>query len=58
MKEFPTALDDLENDPNQEHAFEDTDIESRMCSHIKRLMLENDAPPEQFERLGLELKDE
>ena len=28
-------------------------IEQMMIEHLVRLMKENDAPPEQFERLGL-----
>jgi arylsulfatase A-like enzyme len=51
--EFPTALFDLENDPGQENPIEDPEIEKRMCEHIKTLMKANDAPPEQFVRLGL-----
>ncbi len=48
-----TLLFDLENDPQQENPLEDAAIEARMIQHMVRLMKENDAPPEQFIRLGL-----
>jgi arylsulfatase A-like enzyme len=50
---FPTALYDLENDPKQEHPIDAPEVEARMLGLLKRLMKENDAPPEQFVRLGL-----
>jgi chorismate mutase len=46
-------LFDLETDPKQEHPIRDPDVERRMVDHLIRLMKENDAPSEQFERLGL-----
>ena len=51
--EFGTLLFDLESDPQQENPIEDDEVEQRMIGHLVRLMRENDAPPEQFERLGL-----
>ncbi|MFO7695743.1 MAG: sulfatase [Anaerolineae bacterium] len=48
-----TRLYDLHTDPKQEHPLEDAVIERRMIAHLVRLMQENDAPPEQFVRLGL-----
>ena len=48
-----TLLFDLENDPKQEHPIHDRAVEERMIAHLVRLMRENDAPPEQFVRLGL-----
>ncbi len=48
-----TLLFDLLADPRQEHPLQDAEIEARMCAHLVRLMLANDAPPEQFTRLGL-----
>lgn len=51
--QFPTALYDLQNDPLQEHPIEDSEIEERMIQLMVKLMRENDAPPEQYERLGL-----
>lgn len=51
--EFGTMLFDLANDPAQEHPIRDRAIEQRMIEHMVRLMRENEAPAEQFERLGL-----
>ena len=51
--DFGTLLFDLHNDPAQEHPIHDEDIEARMCAHLLRLMKENDAPEEQYHRLGL-----
>ncbi len=50
---FPTALYDLKNDPNQETPINNPDVETAMCRHIIRLLKQNDAPLEQFDRLGL-----
>jgi arylsulfatase A-like enzyme len=52
-REVQTMLYDLHSDPAQEHPLHDTAIEQRMIAHLVRLMRENDAPPEQFTRLGL-----
>ena len=51
--EFGTLLFDLQTDPQQENPIRDNAVETRMRSHLVRLMRENDAPAEQFERLGL-----
>ena len=48
-----TLLFDLEADPKQEHPIDDPGIEAMMIEHLVRLMKENDAPLEQFQRLGL-----
>jgi len=48
-----THLFDTEADPKQENPIQDAAVEKRMIAHMTRLMRENDAPPEQFERLGL-----
>jgi arylsulfatase A-like enzyme len=48
-----TALFDLEKDPDQLNSIEDPEAERRMREHLVRLMRENDAPAEQYERLGL-----
>ncbi len=50
---FETMLFDLQNDPKQQEPLDDPEIEKRMIDHLVRLMKANDAPPEQFERLGL-----
>jgi hypothetical protein len=51
--DFGTALFDLQNDPAQDNPIRDRAAEEMMTDHLVRLMKENDAPPEQFERLGL-----
>jgi arylsulfatase A-like enzyme len=50
---FRTLLFDLAEDPGQEHPLDDSETEAAMIRHLIRLMQENDAPPEQYERLGL-----
>ena len=50
---FETLLFDLEADPKQEHPIRDAAIERRMIAYMMDLMQSNDAPAEQFERLGL-----
>ena len=54
LMEFGTLLYDLETDPSQEHPIQDEEIEERMQRNMVRLMRENDAPKEQYVRLGLE----
>jgi arylsulfatase A-like enzyme len=51
--EYGTLLFDVASDPGQEHPLDAPDVEERMIEHLTRLMKANDAPPEQFERLGL-----
>jgi arylsulfatase A-like enzyme len=48
-----TLLFDLETDPAQEHPLADDEQELRMLRLLVRLMHDNDAPPGQFERLGI-----
>jgi arylsulfatase A-like enzyme len=48
-----TLLFDLKSDPKQMNPIQDPIIEERMIRLMVRLMQENDAPLEQFERLGL-----
>jgi arylsulfatase A-like enzyme len=50
---FGTLLFDLDSDPRQEHPIEDAQVEERMIGHMVRLMADNDAPAEQYVRLGL-----
>jgi hypothetical protein len=50
---FETLLYDLQNDPFQDHPIQDMATEGMMVQELIRLMQENDAPQEQFERLGL-----
>lgn len=51
--EFGTMLFDLDSDPDQRSPIQDPSIEERMVRHMAGLMKENDAPPEQFVRVGL-----
>ncbi len=51
--EFPTALYDLSIDPKQENPIENKEIEDRMIKLMIKCMIANDAPDEQFIRLGL-----
>ena len=50
---FGSLLFDLQKDPGQEHPIKDEDVEKKMIAHLIKLMKENDAPQEQFTRLGL-----
>lgn len=51
--EFGTLLYDLETDPGQTTPLRDAALEMRMADLLVRLLRENDAPPSQYERLGL-----
>ena len=51
---FGTLLFDLATDPQQEQPVHDTAIEEYMIGLLVALMKANDAPPEQYVRLGLE----
>lgn len=48
-----TMLFDLEKDPEQKHPYRDEKEEERFIKAMIRIMKENDAPKEQYERLGL-----
>jgi hypothetical protein len=48
-----TLLFDLQNDPKQMSPIEDRQLEERMIGRLKDWMKRCDAPPEQYERLGL-----
>jgi arylsulfatase A-like enzyme len=48
-----TCLYDLEKDPDEKSPVYDRRIEKRMIEYMVELMKENDAPDEQFIRLGL-----
>jgi len=50
---FGTLLFDLAQDPEHHHPVVNCAVEERMIGHMVRLMEENDAPPEQYQRLGL-----
>jgi arylsulfatase A-like enzyme len=51
--QFGTLLFDLQADPGQEHPLDAPEIERRMIDLLIELMRANDAPREQFARLGL-----
>lgn len=48
-----TVLYDLVTDPKQEHPIKDSAVEQRMLKLMRRLMEEDDAPSEQYQRLGI-----
>ena len=50
---YGSLLFDLQNDPGQEHPIVDAEIEKRMIGLMVDLMRKNDAPPEQYQRLGI-----
>jgi hypothetical protein len=53
MPTFETLLYDLGSDPKQERPLQDDAVESEMIDVMLSLMRDNDAPVEQYERLGL-----
>jgi arylsulfatase A-like enzyme len=55
--EFGSLLFDLETDPAQEHPISDPAVEARLIDQMVRLMQANDAPPEQYTRLGLQIPE-
>ncbi len=52
---YNTMLFDIEKDPGQQNPIHDPEIEERMINLLIRLMQKNDAPKEQYERLGLKV---
>lgn len=50
---YGSLLFDLKSDPHQEHPMADARIEKRMIGLMIDLMRHNDAPPEQYVRLGI-----
>ncbi|SVB29570.1 uncharacterized protein METZ01_LOCUS182424 [marine metagenome] len=51
-EDFETMLFDLDTDPRQTNKLVDDPVESRMIGLMIELMEKNEAPTEQFERLG------
>ena len=49
---FGTLLFDLANDPEQKHPIHDPVVEEHLCQVMIKMMKENQAPEEQFERMG------
>ena len=52
--QFGTLLFDLTTDPDQTQPIQDAAVEERMTRLMVQLMQQNDAPAEQYKRLGLE----
>jgi arylsulfatase A-like enzyme len=52
--QYGTALYDVEQDPAQLNPIQDSEVERKMIELMVSLMKDSDAPPEQYERLGLE----
>jgi arylsulfatase A-like enzyme len=52
--QFGTLLFDLTTDPNQTQPLQDAAVEERMTHLLVQLLQQNDAPAEQYRRLGLE----
>lgn len=50
-----TMLFNLKADPDQKHPIENKEIEERMIKHMIELMKKNDAPDEQYIRLGFDV---
>jgi arylsulfatase A-like enzyme len=50
---YGSLLFDLVTDPNQENPIRNDDVELRILSLLRDLMLRNDAPDSQFQRLGI-----
>jgi hypothetical protein len=53
VHEYGRLLYDLHTDPRQENPLDDAAQEERMVRLMARLMHENEAPPEQYERIGI-----
>ena len=51
---FGTLLFDLERDPGQDQPIQDAQGEANLTAQMRRMMQVNDAPIEQYERLGFE----
>ena len=51
---YGSLLFDRERDPKQEHPLQDEALEQRLCGAMRQLMMENEAPEEQYVRLGLQ----
>jgi hypothetical protein len=54
---FSTMLFDLKDDPKQENPLSNPEIEEKMIKLLISEMKKNDAPVEQYERLGLIKED-
>ncbi len=50
---FGDKLYDLQDDPEEQQVLDDRDVEVRMANLLSRAMHENEAPKEQYERVGI-----
>lgn len=53
-EELKTVLYDLQEDSHEYHPIENAEVTDRMRHQMVRHMMENDAPTEQYERMGLQ----
>jgi len=53
LHQFGTLLFDTEADPGQTQPLQDEAVEQRMKAKMVQLMIDNDTPVEQYERVGL-----
>ena len=49
-----TLLYDVQADPQQQNPLQDPEVEARMITHLQRLLHENEAPAQHWQRLGLD----
>jgi hypothetical protein len=56
--QWKTELYDIENDYEQVNQINDPDVENRMLKALETIMVENDAPIEQYIRLGMPIPTE
>lgn len=54
LYKYGTLLYDLEKDPHQRNPMQDAELERHFSEIMVRMMKENDAPEEQYVRMGLE----
>ncbi len=50
---FGSALYDLQSDPEQKHPIVNDEIELHLLNRMRDMMRENEAPQEQYERIGI-----
>ncbi|MEG3014766.1 MAG: sulfatase [Cetobacterium sp.] len=55
---FGTRLYDISKDPKQSNILKDYEIEKYMLQGMKKIMIESEAPIEQYERVGIPLDSE
>lgn len=53
VNKFGNLLYDIDKDPKQLHSLDDVTLETKMIDLLKKHMEENEAPAEQYERLGI-----